>query len=139
MSVRTFCLVFLVLLATFGAVACSDSDPLRFNLEGRYLLTMQVEDSSCAWDLLTGEMVIQQDEEDILVGIVGRTDMNPGETNPLTGSFAVTWTDDGGTQTMQGSSSGSDFLRGSYNATKACTEQVCDRCFLEASWTGQRF
>jgi hypothetical protein len=112
---------------------------MRFDLEGRYLLTMQVEDSNCAWDLLTGVMVVQHDQEDILVGIVGRTEMNPGEANPLTGSFTVTWTDGHATtQTMQGSPSGLDLLRGSYNATKACAEQVCDQCFLVASWSAQR-
>jgi len=139
MIIRTFCLVFLLLLASLAMVACSDDDPLQFNLEGRYLLTMQVEDSDCAWDLLTGEMVIQQDGEDILLGVVGRTDMNPGDANPLAGTFAVTWRDGkGGTQTMQGGTRGMDSLQGNYNATKPCTDQVCDQCFLVASWSAQR-
>ena len=137
MSVRTFCLVLLVLLASFGVVACSDSDPLRFNLEGRYLLTMQVEDSNCAWDLLTGEMVIQHDQEDILVGIVDRTAMNPGEANPLAGTFTVTWTDQGVTQTLQGSSRGFESLRGDYNATRPDSRQL-DGCFLIANWSAER-
>jgi len=137
MNVRTFCLVFLVLLASFGAVACSDSDPLRFNLEGRYLLTMQVEDSNCAWDLLTGEMVIQHDQEDILVGVVGRTEMNPGEANPMVGSFTVTWTDQGVTQTLQGSSRGFESLRGDYNATRP-DAQLLGGCFLIANWSAER-
>jgi hypothetical protein len=138
MSVRTFCLVFLVLLASFGAVACSDSDPMRFNMEGRYLLNMQVDDSNCAWDLLTGEMVVEQDGEDILVGIVGRTEMNPGEANPLSGTFTVTWTDNQGvTQTLQGSSRGFEALSGDYNATRPDSQQL-DGCFLIADWSAQR-
>ena len=138
MSVRTFCLVFLVLLASFGAVACSDSDPMRFNMEGRYLLNMQVDDSNCAWDLLTGEMVVEQDGEDILIGIVGRTEMNPGEANPLAGTFTVTWTDNQGvTQTLQGSSRGFEALSGDYNATRPDSQQL-DGCFLIADWSAQR-
>ena len=139
MSIRRFSLAFLLLLASLAMISCGSDDPMRFNLEGRYLLTMQVEDSNCAWDLLTGEMIIQHDREDILLGVVGRTGMNPGDANPLTGTFTVTWQDDQGVrQTMQGSTSGSDFLRGDYNATKPCRDQVCDQCFLVASWSAQR-
>lgn len=122
---------------SFGAVACSDSDPVRVDLEGRYLLAMEVDNSNCAWNLLTGEMIIQHDQEDVLVGIVDRTEMNPGDANPLTGSFTVTWSDDQGvTQTLQGSSLGFGRLSGTYNATRP-DARLLDGCFLVADWTAQ--
>jgi hypothetical protein len=138
MGIRNLSLASLLLLASLAGISCSSDDPMRFNLEGRYLLTMQVEDSNCAWNILSGEMVIQHDQEDILLGVVGRTEMNPGDANPLTGSFTVTWEDDqGGTQTMQGSSAGFDSLAGDYNATRPDAQSL-NGCFLIASWSAQR-
>lgn len=127
----------LVVFMAAAFLSC-DSGSNRIDLNGRYLLTMETRDQNCAWNLLSGEMVIEQSQEDIVLSVRGSVPPTSGIANPEEGSFSVAWTNEfGGESVMDGAVTSFDTLRGSYHATRPDTT-ILEGCWLDANWKAER-
>ena len=150
MKTRLISLFFLFLAAAmFFSCTGTDGRSLPTNLSGRYLLTMAVGklgDVNCAWNLPSGEMVVDQDGEDIVIAVKGFIPSTRGTANPTFGTFTVAYENDsGGRTTMDGTWANYDLLIGEFHATRPDISQSDpftpkkDGCWLDASWEATRF